>query len=79
MRGEYAWLGTGWIGCSVGAAPAGGEHGPFLRPEGLEVDYGVPEEGGCVEERPGIFARRWSKARVEMDCNAHKSEITMLL
>jgi hypothetical protein len=60
VRGPYAWLGHGWLGCSL----------EYAYPEELEVDYGEPL-GLCTESkvRPGVFTREWTKATVQMDCN----------
>jgi hypothetical protein len=68
LRGPYAFLGFGWSGC-------GNE---IAFPDELRVDYGVPA-GLCSETAAGsnVFRREWSKATVEMDCNAYKGTITM--
>lgn len=69
LRGPFAWLGFGWSGC--------GNEVAF--PEPLSRDYGTPV-GFCEETAPGsgVFARRWTKATVQMDCNAYIGNVTML-
>ena len=59
VRGPYAWLGHGWLGCSR----------DYSYPDALAADYGEPTEL-CTEDtgRPGVFTREWTKATVEMDC-----------
>jgi len=66
VRGKYAALGHGWLGCSH----------KYLFPPELEKDYGEPT-GLCREVSPGVFQRKWTKATVEMDCNTWKPSITM--
>ena len=68
IRGPYAWLGHGWLGCSR----------EYDFPEELNLDYGEPTEL-CQETAPnsGVFKREWTKATVQMDCNNWKPEITM--
>lgn len=70
VRGPYAWLGTGWLGCN--ALP--------VLPAPLTIDYGVPLTSYYNETEPGVsevFVREWSKASVQMDCKAWKGTITM--
>ena len=69
VRGPYAWLGHGWLGCS--------HEYPF--PPEFNLDYGQPV-GLCSETAPGtgVFRRRWTKANVEMDCNVFKGAIDMI-
>ena len=68
VRGPNAFLGHAWKGCS---------HRYVFPPE-LNLDYGEPTEL-CAETAPnsGVFKREWSKATVEMDCNAWKGAIKM--
>jgi hypothetical protein len=76
MRGDYAWMGFAWQGCT-NATASGAVQSPFRRPPELDAeDHGVPL-GLCVEESPGVFVREWSKATARMDCNAFKGTITM--
>ena len=80
VRGPYAWIGHGWVGC---AAPA---HAPanetqYARPAALDVDYGEPVDAACAEMGPagsGVFSRKWSKASVSVDCNTLEGVIDML-
>lgn len=67
IRGDYAWLGHGWRGCSQPTAAAGGGW-PF--PPELHDDFGLPH-GLCAETAAdsGVFKREYSKAIVQMDCN----------
>ena len=68
IRGPYAYLGHGWLGCS---------HFYVFPPE-LNLDYGEPE-GLCKETAPGseVFVREWSKSTVQMDCKTYTPTITM--
>jgi hypothetical protein len=69
VRGPFAWLGYGWLGC--GDAAGSCEHGRYVRPPQLELDYGSPV-GHCGETLVGTFQREWTKASVQMDCNVGK-------
>jgi hypothetical protein len=53
VRGPYAWLGHGWLGCSR----------EYEVPPLLNADYGEPT-GLCSETAPGsgVFTREWTKA-----------------
>ena len=66
VRGNYSWLGTGWLGCDKYPAPP-------VFPE----DYGVPL-GLCAETAAGsgVFVREWSRATVQMDCSTFTPTIT---
>jgi len=66
VRGPYAALGHGWLGCSR----------KYLFPEALNKDYGQPTEL-CKEISTGVFQRNWTKATVKMDCNTWTPSITM--
>jgi len=59
-RGDYWWLGTGWIGCSD-IAPT--------RPSQFDMDVGTPT-GPCTETTTGVFQRTYSKGTAELDCNS---------
>ena len=67
VRGPYAWLGTGWLGC-LRLPPVAG----------LGQDFGSPN-GFCAETAPssGVFTRDWSKATVQLDCNSFTATIKM--
>jgi len=58
VRGPYAVLGHGWLGCSR----------KYLFPDALNRDYGQPQEL-CHEISSGVFQRKWTKSVVEMNCN----------
>lgn len=68
VRGPYALLGHGWLGCSR----------TYQLPEQLNWDYGTPV-GLCTETAPnsGVFTREWTKASVKMDCNTWQPTITL--
>lgn len=76
-RGNYSWLGYGWMGCGCGW-----EHNGkmpcdiYQRPAELDLDYGEPT-GMCAETSPqsGVFTREWSKSTVTVDCNAYTSTV----
>jgi hypothetical protein len=68
IRGPYALLATGWVGCSK----------KYPYPSSfLAADYGEPS-GICRETRvgSGVFTRDYSKAKVQMDCNTWTPTIT---
>ena len=67
LRGEYAFLGYGWIGC--------GAHYAF--PDALKGNYGQPLNL-CSETAPnsGVFTREWSNAKISMDCNTYVGTVT---
>ena len=70
VRGDYAYLGHGWLGCSKF----------YHFPPELNADYGTPT-GLCSETAAGsgVFVREWTKATVQMDCNSWTPTITMKL
>jgi hypothetical protein len=72
MRGPWAWLGWGTWG--VVWDPS------VPRPREFDVDYGTPLDAQCAETAPGsrVFARRWSRANVSLDCGAFVGHIAML-
>lgn len=73
VRGPYAWLGHGWLGCSRDYTPAvTGANGAKL-----SADYGEPIDAVCRETEPGVFVREWTKATVQMDCSTYTPTITM--
>ena len=67
VRGAYAWLGTGWIGCDNYPAPPTFPH-----------DFGEPL-GLCGQSVPGsgVFVREWSRATVSMNCSSWQPSIVM--
>jgi len=69
VRGEFAYLGNGWTGCSR----------TYEFPKRLTADYGVPL-GRTVEvgkKGSGVFVREWSKATIQMDCNTYTPTFTL--
>lgn len=68
IRGPYAWLGHGWMGCSRN----------YYFPKEFDVDYGEPT-GLCTEtsNASGVFKRVFSKSVVQMDCNTWEGTITL--
>ncbi len=64
VRGEYAWLGHGWLGCSR----------DYTVPEQFSWDFGEPTEL-CSETAPnsGVFTRDWTKASIQMDCECRSA------
>ena len=84
-RGDYAWIGTGYIGCGpTGRLPYCGPDGrspnctgvPYLRPPALDRDYGEAL-GLCKEQEPGVFSRKYTHAEVSLDCNRWAANISM--
>lgn len=79
VRGPYAYLGTGWVGCEPDDGEEGGNRNQtYVRPHQFDVDYGIPN-GICAQDpaKPGRFVREWSKATVSHDCNTGESTIVM--
>jgi hypothetical protein len=73
VRGQYGWLGYGWLGCGDNTGSC--EHGPYVRPSALDVDYSALE-GHCTEQGvagSGVFVR--TRALVKMDCNIGKYNV----
>jgi hypothetical protein len=68
-RGDYAYVGHGWLGCSR----------DYAFPDELNADYGVPVDKYCTESatQPGVFTREWTKASVSMDCATFAGAITL--
>jgi hypothetical protein len=77
VRGDFAWIGHGWIGCVNGATEPNATR--YMRPAALDADYGEPVDGGCVETAAGshIFSRRYTKATITVDCNALEGRLDM--
>jgi hypothetical protein len=69
-RGDYAWIGYGWIGCAPTVE--------YYRPPELDVDYGVPLDV-CVkaDSRGSFFKRNYTKATVTFDCETMDAKIEM--
>ncbi len=67
VRGSYAYLGHGWLGCSR----------DYLFPDELNLDYGEPL-GLCAETAPGsgVFTREFTRSTVQMDCATWTPTIT---
>ena len=68
VRGDYALLGHGWLGCSR----------EYQVPEQINWDFGTPTEL-CHETAAGsgIFTRDWTKATIGMDCNTWTPTLKM--
>lgn len=80
-RGNYSWLGYGWLGCGCGWEYDGKMlYDIYHRPAALDLDYGEPTEL-CHETaaNSGVFVRQWTKSTIRVDCNAGTSDITMTL
>jgi len=67
IRGDYAYLGYGWLGCIS----------EYERPTALMYDFGVPRESICYEISPGVFKREYTKSSVVLDCNSFTPNITL--
>jgi len=67
VRGPYAYLGHGWLGCSHF----------YEYPAELNRDYGQPTDV-CKETAPGsgVFVRQFSRSTVKMDCSTFTPTIT---
>lgn len=69
VRGPWAWMGYGWLGCTD----------QYERPDAFSYDFGVPVDDFCHESSSGsgIFTRKWSKATVTLDCGTYTPNITV--
>jgi hypothetical protein len=52
VRGPYAWLGYGWMGCGSDSSC---QYGKYARPEALELDYGTPVDEYCIDAGAGTI------------------------
>lgn len=68
-RGDYAWIGYGWIGCAPQVE--------YYRPPALDVDYGMPVGNATCKGDDGRFVREYTKATVSFDCHTMEAEIAM--
>lgn len=67
VRGPFAWIGWGWVGCGM----------QYARPEMLDMDFGDPI-GDCHEVgNTEVFTRPWSRANVSLDCKHFIGSIKM--
>jgi hypothetical protein len=78
VRGDYAWLGYGWLGCTSDSNAGFGKNWSYPYPAGLRVDYGIPtlpyyETGSNT----GIFQRDYTKATVQFNCNTWTGTVSM--
>jgi hypothetical protein len=74
VRGPWAFLGTGWVGCTGMSS----YDLSYTRPKEFDVDYGTPL-GLCKEDtaRPGVFVREFTKCTAMHDTATGKSSIKM--
>jgi hypothetical protein len=76
-RGNHAWLGYGWVGSIQRSCKPNESHcrtyGAWDR-KLMSTDVGEPR-GNCSETSSGVFARKWSKGTVELDCNSWTAKI----
>jgi len=66
IRGKYAVLGHGWLGCSR----------KYTFPDILNSDFGEPLEL-CQETSTGVFQRKYTKATVQMNCNTWTGSVQL--
>ena len=79
VRGDYAWLGYSWLGCTGTSVPGFGGAAPYTSPVDIPAllqDYGVPV-GPYTETLPGVFQREWTKGSVSMDCNTYTPQFVL--
>ena len=69
VRGPFAFLGSGWQGCSASLR--------YEYPQELNDDFGEPA-GACAEapSGSGVFVREFSRATVQMNCSSWTPSIT---
>ena len=80
IRGDFAWLGFNWNGCSYGANPPGGRYNQsWTFPDPLNIDYGIPLST-CTQNSQAlnVFERNYSKSHVSFDCNKWTGSVVML-
>jgi hypothetical protein len=73
MRGDYAWMGFAWEGCTNATEK---RFDLWRRPAAVDVDYGTPT-GLCIEIRPGVFQREWTKSTALVDCNHFVGSVSL--
>lgn len=76
LRGPYAYLGTGWVGC-IGQGAERHSNETYARPAAFDGDYGIPVDLVCQETQPGEFTREWTNAVAVHSCNTGKSAVRM--
>eukprot|EP00040_Diaphanoeca_grandis_P013021 m.65878 g.65878 ORF g.65878 m.65878 type:complete len:539 (+) comp23614_c0_seq1:190-1806(+) len=80
VRGPFAFLGTGWVGCEPdNGVEGGGRNQTYARPSEFDIDYGTPL-GLCSETKAnsGVFSRMYTKATTTHDCATGKSTVVMI-
>ena len=68
LRGEFAYLSTGWSGCSLLQKA----HDYGWSRQWFDEDYGQPINEICAETAAGsgVFERQWSNGMISMDCKS---------
>jgi len=79
IRGDYAFLGYGWIGCTRDSVPGFGNNWSYPYPNELNYDYGTPLAPyyETIPNTSGIFQRNYTKSTVQFNCNTWTGTITM--
>lgn len=69
LRGPFAWIGSGWIGCIE----------DYAFPPELDGDYGEPLTPYFNETAPGsgVFVRAWTKATATFSCPTWTGDVVM--
>lgn len=71
IRGPFAWIGFGWLGC-VPCAINGSE---YHVPEEFNNDYGAPLDVSYYEVGNGNFVRNYTSARFSVNCSSGQAFI----
>ena len=71
VRGDFAWIGYSWDGCTE-AIDA------YEVPPILNADFGAPVDANCRETAPGsgVFERRFANAVVSLNCSSFMASFT---
>ena len=78
LRGDCAFLGYAWNGCSRDDWPLGGRNNQsFSFPALLNEEVGYPVDRTCKEvgTNSGVFERAWSRANARFDCNSWRGAV----
>ena len=66
-RGQYAWIGYGWIGCTT----------DYEFPDAWTLDYGEPLTPYFNMTSPSVYSREYTKATATFDCTAWKGSVVL--
>jgi len=71
VRGDFAWLGYGFLGCAADVN--------YTQPEVMRQDFGKAT-GPCTQKKTkdghSVYTREFSGATVELDCDSWAGKVT---